>query len=43
MLDDVKIAVGGRLPVGFYGRTGGMIPSPQEIAEAARAFLQEVG
>lgn len=31
MVDDVKIAINGRKPVHFYGRTGGMVPSPNEI------------
>ncbi len=39
MVDDVKIANEGRLPVGFYGRAGGMIPSPQEIADKAKEML----
>ena len=36
MVEDVRLAVNGRKPVHFYGRTGGMIPSPQEIAEKVR-------
>lgn len=31
MLDDVKLAVEGRLPVEFYGRLGGVVPYPDEI------------
>ena len=31
MLDDVKLAVNCRLPVHFHGRTGGMMPTPDEI------------
>jgi len=31
MLDDVRLAVQGRVPVQFYGRTGGMVPFPDEI------------
>jgi 2-oxoglutarate/2-oxoacid ferredoxin oxidoreductase subunit alpha len=31
MLDDVKLAVGGRVPVHFYGRMGGVVPLPDEI------------
>lgn len=34
MLEDVKLAVNGKVPVNFYGRMGGMIPSPEEIYEA---------
>ena len=33
MLDDVKLAAGGPVPVTFYGRTGGMVPMPEEIYE----------
>jgi len=31
MLDDVRLAAGGQVPVTFYGRTGGMVPMPEEI------------
>ena len=31
MLDDVRLAVKGRVPVEFYGRMGGMVPFPDEI------------
>ncbi len=33
MVDDVRLAVGGKKPVFFYGRTGGIIPAPREILE----------
>jgi 2-oxoglutarate ferredoxin oxidoreductase subunit alpha len=33
MIEDVKLAVGDKVPVEFYGRTGGMVPSPNEIIE----------
>lgn len=33
MIDDVKIAVNGQKPVGFYGRTGGNIMMPEDIIE----------
>jgi len=33
MIDDVKIAVEGKFPVHFNGRTGGMIPTPASILE----------
>ncbi|MCK9536654.1 MAG: 3-methyl-2-oxobutanoate dehydrogenase subunit VorB [Bacilli bacterium] len=42
MLDDVKIAVCGRYPIRFFGRTGGMIPEPEEIVHAVKQFLGEV-
>ncbi len=31
MVDDVKIAVNGRANVEFFGRTGGIVPTPNEI------------
>ncbi|MBV6396574.1 MAG: 2-oxoglutarate oxidoreductase subunit KorA [Anaerolineales bacterium] len=31
MYNDVRIAVRGRVPVEFYGRTGGIVPFPDEI------------
>lgn len=39
MIDDVKIANEGRLPVHFYGRTGGMIPTPDDIIAKAKEIL----
>ena len=34
MVEDVELVVSGRLPVHFYGRSGGGIPSPQDIKKA---------
>jgi pyruvate/2-oxoacid:ferredoxin oxidoreductase alpha subunit len=31
MVEDVRLALGGRVPVEFYGRTGGNVPSVEEI------------
>lgn len=36
MLDDVKIALKGRMPTYFYGRTGGIIPTSEEIVEKVK-------
>jgi len=33
MVHDVRLAAGCRLPIGFYGRQGGMVPTPNEILE----------
>lgn len=33
MVEDVRLAVNGKCPVEFYGRMGGVIPSPEEIYE----------
>lgn len=32
MVDDVRLAVNGKRPVHFFGRTGGIIPSVEEVA-----------
>ena len=42
MLDDVKLAVGERKPIKFYGRLGGVIPNVSEIEAAAEAAMGEV-
>jgi len=34
MLDDVRLAVSGRVPVEFYGRPGGVVPFPDDILSA---------
>ena len=31
MVDDVKLALDCKIPVSFYGRTGGIVPSPNEV------------
>lgn len=33
MVDDVRLTLNGRVPVEFYGRVGGNIPSVAEIQE----------
>lgn len=39
MIDDVKIASNGRLPVYFYGRSGGMIPTPHAVVDKVKEIL----
>ncbi len=34
MVEDVRLAVEGRTPVFFHGRTGGMVPTPTEVVGA---------
>jgi 2-oxoglutarate/2-oxoacid ferredoxin oxidoreductase subunit alpha len=34
MIEDVRLSVEGRTPVKFYGRMGGVIPSPEEVIKA---------
>jgi 2-oxoglutarate ferredoxin oxidoreductase subunit alpha len=39
MIDDVRIVNEGRLPVDFYGRSGGMIPTPEAIEDKLRSMV----
>ncbi len=41
MIEDVKLAVSGKAEVKFYGRTGGVIPSPVEILEEVKKNLKK--
>lgn len=38
MVDDVRLAVNGACPVGFYGRQGGNIFTPDEIVDEFKKF-----
>jgi 2-oxoglutarate ferredoxin oxidoreductase subunit alpha len=42
MVEDARLAVEGRCPVEFYGRTGGVVPTPEEVAEAFLAGGMEL-
>ena len=39
MVEDVRLAVNGKKPVYFYGRSGGMFPTPKAIVEEAKKVL----
>ena len=39
MVEDVKLIANGRVPVEFYGKCGGLIPSPDETFEAFEKIL----
>ena len=41
MIDDIRLGLNCRIPVEFYGRTGGKIPSPTEVLEKLRAMNSE--
>lgn len=41
MIEDVKLAVGCKKPVHFYGRQGGMVPEPKEIADVMMKLIKE--
>jgi 2-oxoglutarate ferredoxin oxidoreductase subunit alpha len=42
MIEDVKLAVNGKIPVEFYGRMGGIVPAPEEILKALEEKLAGV-
>lgn len=39
MVQDVELAAKGRKPVHFYGRSGGMVPTPAEIANEIKKIV----
>jgi 2-oxoglutarate ferredoxin oxidoreductase subunit alpha len=41
MLEDILRAVKGRVPVGFYGRMGGIMPFPDEILAEIQRLVRE--
>lgn len=41
MVEDVRLAVNGKVPVDFYGRMGGIIPSPEEIVKALEKLMKK--
>ncbi len=40
MIDDVRLAVNGKKPIYFYGRTGGVVPSKAEILAEVKKILE---
>ena len=42
MIDDIRLAVMNRWPVGLINRTGGIVPSSLEIVERAKKLLEGV-
>jgi 2-oxoglutarate/2-oxoacid ferredoxin oxidoreductase subunit alpha len=43
MLEDVRLAVQGRVPVEFYGRLGGVVPFPDEILREIKRVIAGKG
>ena len=39
MIDDVKIALEGCRPVSFVGKAGGVVPTPADVAAAAKQAM----
>ncbi len=42
MIEDVKLAVNGKVPVYHFGRMGGMIPNPTEVLNALQSDFPEL-
>lgn len=42
MVEDVRLGVNGKIPVNFYGRMGGIIPTPEEILQALQKMMKTV-
>jgi 2-oxoglutarate ferredoxin oxidoreductase subunit alpha len=42
MVEDVRLAVEGRCPIGFHGRMGGLVPTPDEVVGALKALAGKV-
>lgn len=40
MVEDVRLSVNGKRPVHFYGRMGGMVPTPNEILDKVKEILK---
>ena len=40
MVEDVRLAIEGRCPVTFLGRTGGMVPTPGEVVAQIRSLAE---
>lgn len=43
MVEDVRLAAEGAAPVEFFGRTGGVIPTPAEVFEEVRRLYDGLG
>ena len=43
MVEDVRLAINGKVPVEHYGRLGGMIPSPNEVVDALKKQIIKGG
>jgi 2-oxoglutarate ferredoxin oxidoreductase subunit alpha len=43
MVDDVRLVIGGQIPVSFSGRMGGVVPMPDEILSAIQTAYARIG
>ena len=42
MVEDVRLAVNGKIPVEHYGRVGGIIPTPEEVLNAIENLIGRI-
>lgn len=42
MVEDVRLSVGGHCPVEFHGRMGGILPSPEELADVIKSQIRRL-
>ena len=42
MVQDVRLAVNGAIPVEQFGRLGGIVPEPEEIVDALKEKVMEI-
>jgi 2-oxoglutarate ferredoxin oxidoreductase subunit alpha len=40
MVEDVRLAVNGKVPVAHFGRIGGIVPTPEEVVAALKNMIQ---
>ena len=43
MVEDVRLAIEGAVPVDFFGRMGGMVPLPDEVYDQIRKTYAKIG
>ncbi|MCH5220126.1 MAG: 3-methyl-2-oxobutanoate dehydrogenase subunit VorB [Muribaculaceae bacterium] len=43
MIEDVRLAVDGKVPVHHFGRMGGIVPNPNEVLEALKKYFPQTG
>ncbi|MBO8166240.1 MAG: 3-methyl-2-oxobutanoate dehydrogenase subunit beta [Thermotogae bacterium] len=40
MVEDVRLAINGKMHVDFYGRTGGVVPTPEEVLRELKKIVE---
>ena len=43
MVEDVRLAVNGAAPVSFFGKCGGVIPTPDEVLQQIEQIAEGLG